>query len=237
MRLLNPLLVILAGLAPVALPAAVSAQGAPVVVELFTSQGCSSCPPADALLTDFAGREGVIALALHVDYWDYLGWKDAFGRPENSVRQKAYAKAVRSRSIFTPEMVIQGDERVKGHDVDRVLAAITRVRQEPPVATLELKREGDILRIHLAPATGRAAGPSDIHLVRYIPSQDVDIEAGENAGKHITYTNVVTGWETIARWDGSAPVDMRYEGLEEGPVAVIVQRARMGQVVAAGTAP
>ena len=86
-------------------------------------------------------------------------------------------------------------------------------------------------------STGRAAGPSDIHLVRYIPSQEVDIEAGENAGKHITYTNVVTGWETIARWDGSAPVDMRYEGLEEGPVAVIVQRARMGQVVAAGTSP
>jgi hypothetical protein len=216
------------------LPIAASAQQTPVVVELFTSQGCSSCPPADALLTELAGREGVIALALHVDYWDYLGWKDGFGRPGNTARQKAYAKAARSRSIFTPEMVVQGTERVKGHNADLILAEIARYGERPAEAELELERDGDTLSIHLEP-TGAEVGPADIHLVRFLPSAEVAIEAGENAGRSVTYSNIVTDWETIARWDGASPVDMRYEGLEEGPVAVIVQEKRMGPVLTAAT--
>ena len=84
----------------------------PVVLELFTSQGCSSCPPADALLAELAERPDIIALALHVDYWDYLGWKDSFGSPKYTARQRAYAKAARSRSVYTPEMVVQGEDRV-----------------------------------------------------------------------------------------------------------------------------
>jgi hypothetical protein len=231
MRLLRPLIVAAALMTPLG----AAAQGAPVVVELFTSQGCSSCPPADALLTELAGREGVIALALHVDYWDYLGWKDAFALPGNTARQRAYAKAARSRSIFTPEMVVQGAERVKGHDAERVLAEIARYEARPPGAELGLERDGDTLRIHLAPA-GDGGGPADIHLVRFLPSADVAIEAGENAGREVTYTNIVTGWETIARWDGASAVDMRYEGLEDGPVAVIVQGKHMGEVLTAATA-
>ena len=231
MRLLLPLLAAAAAL----LPLGAAAQDTPVVLELFTSQGCSSCPPADALFTELAGREGVIALALHVDYWDYLGWKDGFGRPGNTARQKAYAKAARSRSIFTPEMVVQGDERVKGHDADRILEEIARYRAKPPQAELGLEREGDTLSIHLAP-TGATAGPADVHLVRFLPSEDVAIEGGENAGRTLTYTNIVTDWETIARWDGASPVDMRYEGLEKGPVAVIVQRTHMGPVLTAAKA-
>jgi len=233
MRLLFPLIV------AAFLPLGVSAQTTPVVVELFTSQGCSSCPPADALLTELAGSEGVIALALHVDYWDYLGWKDDFARPGHTARQKAYAKAAKSRSIFTPEMVVQGAERVKGHDAERIRAEIARFGQRPAAAELSLERDGDTLSIHLAPtgaAAGPGAGPADIHLVRFLPSAEVSIEAGENAGRDVTYSNIVTGWETIARWDGAAPVDMRYEGLEDGPVAVIVQRKHMGPVLTAATA-
>jgi hypothetical protein len=216
-------------------PLAASAEGTPVVLELFTSQGCSSCPPADALLTELARQEGVIALALHVDYWDYLGWKDDFADPANTARQKAYAKAARSRSIYTPEMVVQGNERVKGHDAERIAREIARYGKKPPQAELALSREGDTLSIHLAP-TGAATGPADIHLVSFTPSQEVAIDGGENAGLDLTYTNIVTDWETIARWDGSGPVDMRYEGLEPGPVAVIVQRSQMGQVLTAATA-
>jgi hypothetical protein len=232
MRLLRPLIVAAALMTPLG----AAAQGAPVVVELFTSQGCSSCPPADALLTELAGREGVIALALHVDYWDYLGWKDAFALPGNTARQRAYAKAAKSRSIFTPEMVVQGAERVKGHDAERVLAEIARYEARPPGAELGLERDGDTLRIHLAPAGDGGGGPADIHLVRFRPSAEVAIEAGENAGREVTYTNIVTGWETIARWDGASSVDMRYEGLEDGPVAVIVQGKHMGPVLTAATA-
>jgi hypothetical protein len=232
MRLLHSLIAAAATL----LPLGAAAQDTPVVIELFTSQGCSSCPPADALLTELAGHEGVIALALHVDYWDYLGWKDDFGRPGNTARQRAYAKSEHRRSIFTPEMIVQGSERVKGHDSARVLKEIARAQQRPAGADLKLEREGDTLRIHLAP-NGAEVGPADVHLVRFKPSVDVAIEAGENAGHSFTYTNIVTDWETIARWNGGETVDMRYEGLEEGPVAVIVQRAKMGPVVAAGTAP
>ena len=231
MRLLLPLLAAAASL----LPLGAAAQGTPVVVELFTSQGCSSCPPADALLTELAGREGVIALALHVDYWDYLGWKDVFGRPGNTARQRAYAKAAKSRSVFTPQMVVQGAERVKGHNAERILAEIARYGQRPAEAELDLERDGDTLSIQLAP-TGAETGPADIHLVRFLPSAEVAIEAGENAGRTVTYSNIVTGWETIARWDGTAPVSMRYEGLEDGPVAVIVQRKHMGPVLTAATA-
>jgi hypothetical protein len=214
------------------LPLGARAQTSPVVLELFTSQGCSSCPPADALLTELASQEGVIALALHVDYWDYLGWKDEFGRPGNSKRQRAYAKAARSKTIFTPEMVVHGDERLKGHDAESILKGIAHHRQQPAQATVSLEREGDALDIHLA-AVGEAIGPADVQIVQFIPSRQVSIGAGENAGLDMTYTNIVTAWEKIGRWDGSAPVDLRYEGLEDGPVAVIVQKTHMGPVLTA----
>lgn len=90
------------------------AQRAMVVVELYTSQGCSSCPPADALLHDLAEREDVIALALHVDYWDYIGWKDEFAHPQHAQRQRAYAQKAKRRSIYTPEFIVQGQTDVVG---------------------------------------------------------------------------------------------------------------------------
>ena len=137
---------------------------------------------------------GVIALALHIDYWDYLGWKDEFGRPGNTARQRAYAKAARSKTIFTPEMVVHGDERLKGHDAKSILKGIAHHRRQPAPATVSLEREGDVLEIHLAPI-GAAVGPADVHVVQFIPSREVSIEAGENAGLEMTYTNIVTDWE------------------------------------------
>ena len=106
-----------------ALAPAARAQHSPVVIELFTSQGCATCPPADTLLDQLAARPGIIALALHVDYWDYLGWKDAFAQPQFSDRQKAYAKSRRERSVFTPQMIVQGADPVIGHDEPAVSIA------------------------------------------------------------------------------------------------------------------
>jgi hypothetical protein len=221
-------------LAPLVLlaPASGRADPTPVVLELFTSQGCSSCPPADELLTTLAQQDGVIALALHVDYWDYLGWKDSFGKPKHTARQKAYAKAARSRTIYTPEMVVQGQERLKGHDAATIIGQIAMQQQRPAPAALEVAREGDALEISLAPA-GTAAGPADVHLVRYLPEEEVAIAAGENAGRTLVYTNIVTDWQTIMEWDGAMPVDFRYEGAGDGPLAVIVQGVHMGPVLAA----
>lgn len=261
-------------------PALARAQ-APVVLELYTSQGCSSCPPADALLRELAKRDDVIALALHVDYWDYLGWKDAFAQPRHTARQKAYAKAVRSRTIFTPEMVVDGEARLKGHDAAGILAEIAARRATPPGAELALARVGDELHIDVAPldggdATAEAASPigapsstvasdttagaarsfaaapgmpasdttgkpgptaADVHVVRFIPEQEVAIGGGENAGQTVTYNNIVTDWQTIGQWDGRSAAAFVYRGAIDGPVAVIVQRARMGPIVAAARLP
>jgi hypothetical protein len=217
-------------------PFGAQAQTTPVVLELFTSQGCSSCPPADALLAELAGRDDVIALALHVDYWDYLGWKDSFGSPAYTARQRAYAKAARLRSIFTPQMIVQGEDRVIGHAADEIEAKIAAHQAVPPAVELDLGRDGDTLSIELTPADP-PTGPADVQVVRFVPAEEVAIGGGENAGRTITYTNIVTDWERVARWDGENPVKLTYDAPGDGPLAVIVQRTHMGPVVAAARTP
>jgi hypothetical protein len=226
------LLLILSAAAALMLPQSGRAQPAPVVLELFTSQGCSSCPPADALLAELAATDGVIALALHVDYWDYLGWADSFAEPRFTKRQRAYAKAAKSRTIFTPEMVVQGSERLKGHDGDRIREKIAAHRLRDAPVGLTLEPDGDALAIRLEPRDGDV-GPADVHVVRFIPEEVVAIEAGENAGRTVTYSNIVTDWETVGHWDGTGPLELRYEAAGDGPLAVIVQESRMGPVLTA----
>jgi hypothetical protein len=212
------------------------AQPAPVVLELFTSQGCSSCPPADALLAELAGAEGVIALALHVDYWDYLGWTDSFAKPRYTERQRAYAKAAKSRTIFTPQMVVQGSDRLKGHDAERIREKIAAHRMREAPVGLTLEPDGDGLAVRIEPRED-GLGPADVHLARFIPEEVVAIEAGENAGRTVTYSNIVTDWETIGEWDGMASLELLVEEAGDGPLAVIVQQKKMGPVLTAGRWP
>jgi hypothetical protein len=233
------LVLILSALA-VLMPQHGRAQPAPVVLELFTSQGCSSCPPADALLAELADAEGVIALALHVDYWDYLGWTDSFAKPRYTERQRAYAKAAKSRTIFTPQMVVQGSERLKGHDAERIREEIAAHRMREAPVGLTLEPDGDGLAVRIEPREGGSKdglGPADVHLVRFIPEEVVAIEGGENEGQTVTYSNIVTEWETIGHWDGLAPVELKVEEAADGPLAVIVQQAKMGPVLTAGRWP
>uniref|UniRef100_UPI002FDA0931 DUF1223 domain-containing protein n=1 Tax=Pontibaca methylaminivorans TaxID=515897 RepID=UPI002FDA0931 len=103
-----------------------AAQAGPVVVELFTSQGYPSCPPADAMLAELAGREDVLPLALHVDYWDYMGWKDTFASPENTARQRGYAAAGERKMVYTPQMVINGADHLVGTRFRDISALIDR---------------------------------------------------------------------------------------------------------------
>lgn len=227
---------ILPAVAALLVPQVGQAQPAPVVVELFTSQGCSSCPPADALLTELAGTDGVIALALHVDYWDYLGWSDSFAAPRYTERQRAYAKAAKSRTIFTPQMVVQGLDRLKGHDVARIRDRIAAYRMRDAPVGLSLAADGNGLTVRIE-SRGEAVGPADVHLVRFLPEQQVAIEAGENAGQTLTYSNIVTDWQTIGHWDGATPTELRVEEAGDGPLAVIVQEGRMGPVLTAGRWP
>lgn len=227
-QLLSSLL--LCALAVLAAPAA-WAEDAPVVVELYTSQGCSSCPPADAMLRDLAARDDVIALALHVDYWDYIGWADSFARPEFTRRQKAYARAAGARMVYTPQMIIGGQDHVVGAHPMEVIDLIDRHRAlEQPIAVM-LGVSGDAVRIEAA-RVGGAERPGVVQLVRYEPQQTVEIRRGENAGRTLDYVNIVTSWEVLGEWDGAEPFVAEVPR-GAGPMVVMVQSPGHGPVLGA----
>jgi len=203
----------------------------PVVVELFTSQGCASCPPADALLGELAGREDVIALGLHVDYWDYIGWKDVFGSPAFTKRQKDYAKAAGRRTMYTPQLIVGGKDHVVGFRPMELAQLIEMHHAVPDRVNLTAVRQGGdvVLRARLVD------GPTVnmvVQLARFSRKETVEIENGENAGRTITYHNVVRDWSTLGAWDGATPLTLEFAA-PDGPLAIIIQEAGYGPVVAA----
>ncbi|MDE1569943.1 DUF1223 domain-containing protein [Aquabacter sp. P-9] len=237
----------------------VSAQAADqrpkAVVELFTSQGCASCPPADTLLSELAADPQVIALTLAVDYWDYVGWKDTLAKHGHSLRQRAYADLRGDRMIYTPQMVVDGVVAAKGSDRRSVEKAVSRVRDDATVLSVPvtLTRDKDALVIELPAAKGHEAtatpksgpGPTgtahvpvtpeisaDVWVCPVIASQAVSIGRGENAGKTVTYTNIVRGWIRLGPWTGGAAryeVDLsriQQEGVDQ--VVVMVQSGSPG---------
>ncbi|MBV7393716.1 DUF1223 domain-containing protein [Mameliella sediminis] len=215
----------------IALAGAVGAQESPVVVELFTSQGCSSCPPADAILAELSERDDVIALALHVDYWDYIGWKDAFAQRAFTLRQKNYARTGGWKRIYTPQMVVNGEDDVVGSRPMKLSKLISKHAAKPSHVDLAVTRDGDDIVIKATALD--ALRPCDIHVVRYDPAQKVAITRGENAGQTLTYTNIARDWTVVTRWDGQAPYEGRVKVGEGAPVVVLVQDPKNGHIVAA----
>lgn len=206
-------------------------QRQPVLVELYTSQGCASCPPADEFLAELALHDEVVALALHVDYWDYIGWEDSFAQAAFTERQKSYARAVKSRMIYTPQMIVGGLDRVEGNTPDAVVKLIGKhLAAERPVR-LTLERRGDQVVIR-AVAEPPLTGGVEVQLVRYVPEAVVEIARGENAGKTVTYHNIVTEWTKLADWPGVAPFELTAEAPGSEPVVVIVQEPGPSTVVA-----
>ena len=208
------------------------AQENRVVVELYTSQGCSSCPPADALLDELAKRDDVIALALHVDYWDYLGWKDTFSSAAFSARQNGYARAANSRTVYTPQMIIGGVDHVVGSKTMQVMDRVAQQRGVENLVGLTVVRNGGSLEIKAEP---RRAGLGDmvVQLVRYQPLETVNIKRGENAGKSIRYVNIVTDWTVIGLWNGEGAMEMNTPAAGDAPAVVIVQKDEFGPILAA----
>ncbi|TMV76840.1 DUF1223 domain-containing protein [Thioclava sp. BHET1] len=203
-----------------------------VVVELFTSQGCSTCPPADHLLGQLTDRRHVIPLALHVDYWDYIGWTDPYGQTAFTQRQKAYARAIGSRSIYTPQMVIDGVERIEGaHPMD-VAELIQEHRADTAQVDLQLNRKGSALTV-AATAAQPFDKPVNVQLVRYIPEKTQKILRGENAGETISYYNIVTEWKTLGRWDGKMPLALSETVSGTEPIVVILQEPGPGAILGA----
>jgi hypothetical protein len=218
------------GLLAVALCAAGAAAAAPnpVVVELYQSQGCSSCPPADANVNALADRPGLLVLSFGVTYWDDLGWKDTFADPAYTQRQWDYAHQWRRDQVATPEVVIDGRSDVVGVDA-RELNATIRAAGPPVGAMLSIGARG------LAVAAGRApAGGADVWLVRYDPrTLNVAIRRGENGGKTLPHRNVVRRLARIGRWTGAA---LTLPAPKPDPVlktAILVQAPNGGPILAA----
>lgn len=219
--------------APAAPPPPGAQQSVPgVVVELFTSQGCISCPPADAYFARLAQDPDVIPLSLHVDYWDYIGWEDSFGNPRFTERQKAYARAVGSRTIYTPQIIVDGTDRVEGNQPEVVEHLVRKRMQMSRNVNLVLTRQGDTVQIR-AEAPAPLPAPVRVEMVRYRPSQTVEIERGENAGLVVDYTNVVSDWQSLGDWSGAGRLDMRVSAPGNDPVAVLLQEGGPGEIVAA----
>ncbi len=179
------------------------------VVELFTSQGCNSCPPADAVLGELAARDDVVALAYHVDYWDYLGWRDALASPANSERQRRYAGALQRASVYTPQAIVNGRRDMNGADRGKVTSTLEALAGtvDGLQVDISLKDMGDTIIVNVGSIPENLKGePINAHLVfvDYTPQSTVDIRAGENRGRSIQYRNAVNRIQTIGMWDGAA---------------------------------
>ncbi|MCV3211760.1 thioredoxin family protein [Mesorhizobium sp. YC-39] len=197
------------------------------VVELFTSQGCNSCPPADEFFTELAAKQDIVALAYHVNYWDYLGWQDTLSSKENTERQYDYMRAFGSRSVYTPQAVINGRSHVNGANRREVDGALARMEKsgEGMRVGIKVSRTSDRVMIDAGDA---GTGPSDAHvvIVYFDPPQTVTIAKGENIGRSMTYWNAVSGIQTAGMWHGKA---QRYElpmseiSKKKGGCAVLLQ--------------
>jgi hypothetical protein len=203
-----------------------------VVIELYTSQGCSSCPPADEFVAMLAANPRVLPLALHVDYWDYIGWADKFAQPKFSDRQRDYARAIGSRTIYTPQLIIGGLDRIEGFAPEETAAQLHKHLAVVPAVELDVERKGDTLVIR-AKADPPLDAPVRVQLVRYTPEETVTIERGENAGKTITYHNIVTSWEALGTWTGLEPMEIVVPFAGSQPAAVLVQSEGPATILAA----
>ena len=210
---------------------ACAAPRAPVVVELFTAQGCASCPQADKMLEEIGARRGVIALTLPVDYWDYLGWADTYAQPDFTERQRAYAHRLKVREIYTPEIVVDGRKEAAALDKDAVDGlihnAVSDLRDGPRI---ELLRGDARVRV-----SGRG-GRSEVWLVRYDPQEhSVRVKTGDNKGKLVAQQYVVRELTRLGGYSGGgrsyAVPKARTDGLS---TLVMVQGVRGGPILGVG---
>ena len=209
-------------------PGGGSGAAGPVVVELFQSQGCSSCPPANANLNAIADRPDVLALSFAVTYWDRLGWKDTFGSPRWTARQWEYAHGAGRSQVATPQVIVNGGPTIVGSNARQLADLITRAG--PPRGGPELSASGSTLRV----GAGQAAAPSTVWLVRYDPrTRDVPIRAGENGGKTLPHRDIVRQLVPLGAWSG-AKVDFALPAASEPGLAsaVLVQRGKGGPIIA-----
>jgi hypothetical protein len=204
-----------------------SAATRPIVVELFTSQGCSSCPPADAVLADLATRKDVLALGFHVDYWDSLGWKDPFSTPGATGRQNDYAAWFGRREVYTPQIVVDGQRQAVGSNRGAVLQAIA---QSDPTATAPVAFAADGRSV----AIGAGTGQGKVLVIRYVRSRTTQVQRGENAGRTAIDVNGVESFRTAGQWTGQA-LELPIDPVDADHGLAVVIQADNGRILGAAT--
>lgn len=224
-------------LAATGLPAAAEPQAQrPLLLELFTSQGCSSCPPADALLRELARREDLLPLAFHVDYWNDLGWADTFSSPAFTARQQDYA-ARQGFSIYTPQLVVEGREDAVGSNSAAVEQAIAAARRQARGVRASITRSGGQAQLKLGALEG-ARISAQLYLLSFDSRQVTRIEHGENAGRELVYANVVRSLRKLGEWRNE-PLE-RVEALrpeERGERLALLVQDSAGTVWALASTP
>jgi hypothetical protein len=207
----------------------------PILLELFTSQGCSACPPADRLLATLGGRADLLVLSFHVSYWDHMGWSDPFAIPASVRRQRGYARAMRSRSIYTPQMIVQGSAAAVGSDEGRIERLI---RDAAPTVALAIARErGGTERFAITiPEVKDVTVPLELWAVLYVSTAGRFVPNGENAGHMLEHVNVVRQAGIVAVLE-TTPAVVRIDRpdlVEADGVAMILQGRNLGPVVGTG---
>ncbi len=205
----------------------------PAVVELYTSQGCSSCPPADALLGELARKPNVLALGFHVDYWNDLGWTDPFALPDAVIRQSAYSKARGQSSVYTPQVVVDGHDEYLGSDRSKIERAAEEVRTGVPV-TLDVADQNLVIALGGA----QCLAPSDVLAITFLRKAVSKIGRGENSGRTLEEFNIVRSIRKIGKWNGD-PVTFHVpvSGIPRDATdfAVLVQLPGQAQIIGAAT--
>lgn len=212
---------------------ALAAAKPPVVVELFTAQGCGSCGDANAFAGKLAERPGVLPLTFPVDYWDYLGWPDTFAKPEFSERQKAYVRQLDLREPYTPQVVVDGRHQASGlrtEQIEKLVRDAARAARNPPDIRFIGARRVDV-------GSGRRVPDgAEVWLIRYDPrDQTVEVKSGENRGQDIVHHNVVRELTRLGSWRGRPAAYRLQPAAEDGlRTLVILQAAKGGRIIAVG---
>lgn len=214
-------------------PIAVAEQ--PVVLELFTSQGCSSCPPADALLVRLAANPTVLPLSFHIDYWDRLGWKDPYSSPRSTDRQRDYAMAMGLNSVFTPQLIVDGAISVVGSNESEVREAIEMAGHRPhpvDIGILLNETSGDLNITVSGAKTSTAIEEADIFEIRFVSRAKTDVISGENRGRNLRSINNVTGIKLLGTWREE---DSHYRlsplRLPDDGIAIVVQMPHQDKIL------
>ena len=221
--------ILLSALALSSLAVPALAEPRPVVVELFTSQGCSSCPPADALLNELAGRKDVLALGFHVDYWDKLGWKDPLSTAGATMRQHDYAAEFGRNEVYTPQMVIDGKRQAVGSNRGAVLRAIAEAQ---PVSAAPVAFAADGRSVSIGAGTGRGK----VLAIRYLLTRTTEVQRGENAGQTAVDANGVEAIGDAGEWTGER-LELPVDPVDAGHGLAILVQGDDGQILGAAAFP